>query len=180
MRILVFLLTLLAFPALAETVNVWLALRDDAQTAVINRLQCDRDPECVYDGPVTNRQARVFKAMTDRGTVQRLFKQQTAAGRVWTLWSVYFTEDRNTLLNAQIELDNLATTYPNQFRIAGAWWWDGRQIGTQWGDPVGDCSATTGTPAYPMPPQLADFMPGTDPTLRDVNIWFGQSPRCFQ
>lgn len=129
-------LLLLASPALADIVNVWVALRDDAQQAIITRLQCDRDEACIYSGPVTNRQARVFEKMSDRASVQRLFRVDTDAGRDWTVWSLYFDEPVNVLLLVQAELDNLATSYPTQFRIAGAWRWQpgdiaSRQVGTQ-------------------------------------------------
>lgn len=205
----------------AAPVNVWLALRDDGQTAIVTRLQCDRASDCTYvtgvsqaqcdtihqafldaqrqddcntRGPVTNRQAKVFALMSDRGNVQRLFRADTVAGREWTLWSVYFDEPGGVLLLIQAELDNLAAKYPAQFAIAGAWHWDGRQVGTQWVDVMDHSQGTTGAPTYARHSRLIQFMPDivtynangaeisrTRPlTLSDVNLSLGQSPRKFQ
>ena len=161
-------------------VNAWLALRDDAQSAIVTRLNWDEAAQGPYAGPVTNRQARVFGAMSDRSVVQRLFRVDTNAGRDWTLWSVYFDEPQNVLQKLADELGQLATDYPSQFVIVGAWHWDGRQIGTQWNE---DQTATTGTPTYPLHPRAIELMPdvddiGTRPTeVSDVNLLFGQAPR---
>ena len=183
MKKLLILALLWALPAFADPVNVWVALRDDAQGAIVTRLQCDRDEACVYSGPVTNRQAKVFAKMSDRGNVQKLFRVDRQGARDWTVWSLYFDEPVTVLQKIQVELDNLATNYPTQFRIAGAWHWDGRQVGTQWNV---DRTDVIGTPTYPVPARLIEAMPdldsiGTRPTqLTDINLLMGQVPRRFQ
>lgn len=151
-------------------VNVWIALRDDAQAAIKTRLDAD-DSGDPYSGPVDDRTARLFHRMIDRNTVQRLFKIATAGGRDYTLWSVNFDEPGNVLQKIKDELDRLAVEYPNRFIIAGAWLWDGSQVA-----------------GYPPDARLDRFMPDDideqgspvpNPTVRDINLLFGQSPRIF-
>lgn len=155
------------------TVNVWLAVRDDAQALIVERLRWDIESQGAYTGPVTDRQARLFGYMADQDTTQRLFKTRTAAGRVWTLWNLYFNLPGNILQIVKDELDQLAVDYPNHIVIAGAWRWNGEQV-----------------PGYPPHAQLLKFMPdvwnGDDPPtyspateLTDVNLLLGQSPRVF-
>ncbi len=111
-------------------VNVWLALRADAQALILTRLNWDEDVDGVYSGPVTDRQAKLFRLMADRATVQRLFRVD-ADTQDWTPWNVYFNESRNVLQKVQNELTQLAIDYPNHIRIVGAWHFDSRQVGTQ-------------------------------------------------
>ena len=157
-------------------VNVWLAIRDDAQGAVITRLNWDEETQGTYSGPVGDREHRIFKAMADRAEVQRLFEKASINSNLWNLWSVTFDETKSDLNEIADELDYLALTYPNQFIIGGAWFWDGRQVN-----------------GYPPHPKLIEFMPDvvtydengnelsrTRPTVvSDVNVGLGQSPRTF-
>jgi len=149
-------------------VNVWLALRDDAQSAINTRLDWDEETQGEYNGPVTDRQAKVFQLMADRANIQRLFKTDTIGGREWTLWNVYFNESSDILLKVKTELDQLTVNYPTQFVIAGAWLWDGTQVA-----------------GYPPHTRLIEFMPDIDDigarplTVSDVNLGLGQSPRQF-
>lgn len=140
-------------------VNVWIALRDDAQAAIKERLNAD-DSGTLYSGPVDDRTAKLFHRMVDRNNVQRLFNIATAGGRQYTLWSITFDEPGNVLQKIKDEIDRLATEYPNRFIVAGAWNWDGSQIVD-----------------YPPDPRLDRFMPGG--VVQDVNLIFGQSPRDF-
>lgn len=173
-------------------INVFLALRSDAQQSVVTRLTWNEEVQGEYTGPVTDRQAKLFRYMADRETTQALFRNATIGAFKWTLWSVYFplSLGSNVLQIIQDELDNLAVTYPTQFIIVGAWRWDGRQVGTRWNS---DRTDVTGTPTYPIHPRLIDLMPdevtydaeGNEvsrvrPTgLSDVNLLLGQSPRRF-
>jgi hypothetical protein len=207
-------------------VNVWVALRDDAQAAIRERLTWDEESQGPYTGPVSNRTAILFTRMRDIANVQRLFRVATINARQWTLWNLYFTERGNILQIIQDELDQLAIDYPNQFIIAGAWIWDNplacRQVGTQLDIQTRTVQGTkpepnpnyqpdpeapnydpnewitvsvdviqayvaghTGTPTYPLHPQLLELMPdvddiGTRPTeLSDVCLMAGQPPREF-
>ena len=164
-------------------VNVWLGIRDDAQTAINTCLDWDDSTE--YSGPVGDREKKIFKAMSDHAVVQRLFNKATINSTLWNLWTVYFDEPKDILIKVKNELDYLEATYPSQFVIAAAWHWDGRQVGTQYDEGV-----ITGTPTYPIHPKLIDFMPdvwnGDDPAtystatqLADVNLLAGQKPREF-
>ena len=134
----------------------------------------------------------------DVAVVQRLFREFTAGGKTYKLFSLYL----NNSQAAQDLFDKLQTNFPQDFAIVGVWHMDGRQAGTQWeldgeGVPTGN---VTGTPAYPIHAQAYRFMPdiveydengdvvSTTPAssnadLRDINILqadFGmQAPRRF-
>ena len=170
-------------------VNVWLGIRNDAQTAIEDCLDWDDSAE--YSGPVGDREKKIFQAMSDRAVVQRLFNKATINSNLWNLWTVYFDEPKDILIKIKNELDYLEDTYPTQFVIGAAWFWDGRQVGTQYTyDEDGVITGITGTPTYPAHPKLIDFMPdvwnGDDPAtystatqLTDVNLLAGQTPRRF-
>jgi hypothetical protein len=207
-------------------VNVWIALRDDAQSAIVTRLQWDEESQGPYTGPVEDRTAILFTRMLGGAEVQRLFRVATLGGRQYTLWNLYYQDRGSVLQVVQDELDQLAIDYPSQFIIAGAWIWDHslacRQVGTQldiqertvpresryrnpdyqpipeepnydpqkWIYEMRDTLETyvaghTGTPTYPLHPQLIELMPdvddvGTRPIeLSDINLVAGQPPREF-
>ena len=207
-------------------VNVWVALRDDAQAALVERFTWDVDTQGPYTGPVSDETALLFSRMRGGAVVQRLFRVATINARQWTLWNLYYNNRADVLQRVQDELDQLALDYPNQFIIAGAWIWDNqlaaRQVGTQlnvqtrtvqrqvrernpnWQpdeslpdyDPNLYVFVTrdveevfvdghTGTPTYPIHPQLLELMPdvddiGTRPTdLSDVNLLAGMPSREF-
>ena len=174
------------------TINVFLALRDDAQALIKERLNWDESTE--YSGPVTNRQNKLFKLMQDRANRQKLFRIDEISTRSWTLWSLYFDFDKDIMQKIQAELDDLTTNFPNHVKIVGAWHWDGRQAGTQFvRDAEGNITGTSGSPTYPLHARLIQFMPDdvtydengnetsrTRPTVpSDVNLAMGQSPRRF-
>ena len=168
-------------------VNVWLAVRDDAQALIVTRLRWDESVDGAYSGPVTDRQAKLFGLMADRATVHRLrlFRVDTDT-KDWTLWNLYFNESANILQKIQDELDQLAIDYPNHLRIVGAWHNDGRQVGTQFNrDADGNITGVTGTPTYPLHARILELMPdvddiGTRPTVpSDVNLLMGQTERRF-
>lgn len=182
-------------------VNVWIALRDDAQAQIKARLDWeadDPDTRGDYIGPVSDRHAKLFMRMQDLDSVQRLFRVDTDAGRDWTVWNLYFSASGTVLSFIAAEIADLVATYPNHIRVVGAWHWDGRQVGTQWDityDAEGNeiSRTTTGTPVYPVHPRLLELMPDdveydsngdeisrTRPTVpSDVNILYGQAPRRF-
>ena len=206
-------------------VDVFLGLRQDAQSAVKTRLNWDEESQGEYSGPVTNRTAKVFSKMQDRAVRLNLFKKPNLGGNDWNLWIVSFAESPTLLQVLQDELDALTAAYPSQFVIAGAFRWNPgdiacRQVGTQltidtrivsktWSilnpdyqpddqEPnfddrfvlriTGDVeeeyvSGSTGTPTYPLHPQLLQFMPDVDglpaTVLADVNLLQGQPPRSF-
>lgn len=166
-------------------VNVWLALRADAQALILTRLNWDEDVDGVYSGPVTDRQAKLFRLMGDRSNVQRLFRVDTDT-QDWTIWNLYFDFKADILTKIQDELDQLAIDYPNHIRIVGAWHNDGRQAGTQFTrDADGNITGVTGTPTYPIHARILELMPdvddiGTRPTVpSDINLLMGQTERRF-
>jgi len=164
-------------------INIWIALRQAARDAIVDRLTWNDAVDGDYNGPVPNWVARLFAAMHDRGTVQNLFRRdrrwltQGAVFRDWYLFSVNLDESKETLQIIREKLSDLELQYPSMVEIVGAWWWDGR--------PVGVREDGSGTPVYPLSARLLEFMPdvddvGTRPTApTDVNLIFGQAPRTF-
>lgn len=162
--------------------NLWLGITATAKSQLAQYL--DAEDETI---PTNRLQAvRIFRRMADRAVVEKLFRTPTIQGTVWHLYSVSFDLDREGVAAASDAITYLETEYPSHFAVAGAWHWDGRQVGTQWVDDVG--GATTGTPTYPLnTTQLLKFMPlvvtegGLEEpsTLTDVNLIQGQSPRRF-
>ena len=156
-------------------INLWLAIRDDAQVLIKEHFDWDEEIQGVYTGPITERQYKLFKLMTDTNVVQRLFRLDNDGTNDWILWSLYFNYTVDILLKIQSELDNLIAAYPNHVKIIGAWDWRGNQIG------------------YSIHPRILEFIPDTiiydasgneisraRPTIvKDMNLLFGQSPRTF-
>ena len=111
------------------TVNVWLGLRTTAQNAISTRLNWDEEFQGEYTGPISDRDAKVFRYMGDRGNKQRLFRVATISGANYALWSLDFSEN---LSQVKTEIDRLITENPTQMRVLGAWHHDdGRQVGTE-------------------------------------------------
>jgi len=158
-------------------VNVWIALRDDAQAAVKERLQWDEAVDGPYTGPVSDATALLFSRILGGAEVQRLFRVATINARQWTLWNLYYSNKKEVLLRVQEELDQLALDYPNQFIIAGAWAWDSqlacRQLGTQLVVETQTVQRTVGEPNPNYQPD--EGLPDYDPELyvqvvRDVDV----------
>ena len=165
-------------------VNLWLGMRKTASEVVKTRLNWDDSTE--YTGPITDREYKLFKLMADQEVVEGRFKVAIIGGNQWVLWTIGFEKPLNVLQKVQDEIDALLLKYPTQVYVGGAWFWDGRQVGTQF-DAEGNL---TGTPTYPIPAQLLKFMPdvwnGDDPptystatVLADEHLSLGQSPRDF-
>ncbi len=161
--------------------NIWLALRDDAQVLVVERLRWNVLTQGQYSGPITNRQARLFSYMADQDTTQRLFRVDNVGGHDWVAWNVYFNLPGNILQQARVELDQLIADYPNRVKVTGAWSFE-----------TGEQIKQGGVPIYPLHPRLIEFMPDvveavdrvetsrTRPTvLSDVILVAGQAPRDF-
>ena len=106
----------------------------------------------------------------DIAVIPGLFKTRTQGPRSWQLYSLLYDVETRQQFEQQVE--RFKSENPGQTDVLGAWHWeDGRQVGIE--------TDGSGVPLYPIPGRLADFMPGSDPTLRDVNLYFGQSPRQF-
>ena len=180
-------------------VNLWLALRDDAQALMQTRLDWDEESQGVYSGPITDRQAKLFGHIADRARQLGVFKVDTLNTRDWNLWTVDLNGTGDLLQLVKDELDQMALDYPTQFKIIGAWRWDpgmpfGRQVGTQFVfDADGAVIGVTGTPTYPLDSRALKFMPNIktwdadgnlltdDPAtvFTDVNLVQGQAARDF-
>lgn len=172
-------------------VNVWIVMSATATSVIRTRLLWDEETQGEYTGPVTNTEYLIFRKMAHFSNVERMFKRPTIAGKKRHLFSLNFTASAK----AQNALDYIAANRPNHFIIVGAWFWDSRQVGTQWeldidGERTGN---TVGTPLYPIHSKLIDFMPdiiehdsdgnviSTTPAtvVTDVNLLQGQAPRKF-
>ncbi len=163
--------------------NIWIVLSTQAKNAVNARL---RHTDGEYTGPVSDQEYNIFRRMVHHSANIDRWTSATFGGKTWTLFNLTFADPDKQLKKA---LDYLADNRGNSFRIGGCWWWDGRQVGTQWDEETGN---VVGTPIYPIPEQLIQFMPDdvdyTDPEnpvftpateLKQVNLEQGQHDRRF-
>ncbi len=177
-------------------VNVWVVMTATATSVIRTRLLWDEEEQgeeqSEYTGPVTDIEHRIFQKMAHYRNVEAKFKRPTIAGEKRHLFSLNF---RGTT-KAKAALDYIEANRPGHVIVVAAWWWDSRQVGTQWeldqdGERTGN---TTGTPTYPIHPRVIDFMPdivewdedgnviSTTPAsiLSDVNLVQGQQERRFE
>lgn len=179
-----------------STVNLWIALSDQGLTEFRAKRQ---DPDG-YDGPLDDDTYEVLDKMADQEVVRGLFASPTIGGKTYNLFSVYLP---GTARVAKA-IDDLTTNWPNHFIVIGAWWFDGRQAGTEWEIDEDEQSETygqrtgnvTGTPIYPIPAQAYRIMPPvnvydengdlvsstpatSNADLRDINLLASQAPRRF-
>jgi len=167
--------------------ELWLVITQQARDTLRPLLD---DEE--YDGQHLTA-VKIFRRIAERTGWERLFKTPTIQGKTWYIYSVIFNEmEQGVQQKARDAIDYLLAEYPNNIAVAGAWWWDGRQIGTQWVDENDHSQGTTGTPLYPVHPRLIDFMPdvwdNSDPDnpvqvpaadLAQVRVMQGQLDRRF-
>ena len=149
-------------------VNLWLVLSEQAQTRALESVRWDEESQGEYNGPLTNRQRRLFNYFADGDVVRQRFSSPTLQGRVANLWSLTFDEARDTLQAIQSEIDTLLATYPNNIAVIGAWnFRTGEQVG----------GYTIPNWAWRMMP--ADIGATSNADLQDINLIFGQAPRDF-
>ena len=177
-------------------VNVFLIITQTAKNT-LRHLMDDHE----YDGQHL-KAVRIFRRMAHYQVVEQMWKTPTIATKKRYLFSITLPS------KAKDAIDYLLEEYPNQIAVAGAWFWDGRQVGTQFvldedgsktynldenGEPI-DQPLTTGTSTYPIGRNaLLKFMPdiierdsegaiiSTNPAteLTDVNLEQGMQPRIF-
>lgn len=140
--------------------NIWLGLRDDANTLVIEYLKHDEESG-PYSGPVSARAGRFFKFMADQDNVGKLYKAPTLGGNIWHLWNISFSDSQYTLAQIRAEIDWIIATYPAQVSIVGAWEWTGEQFGTEhvWSTRQVDKWVVRHNPNYQPDPELPDYDP---------------------
>jgi hypothetical protein len=140
------------------TFNIWLGVSDTAKAEFKLINESFEEGGAPYVGPMDDKTFRILGHMHDANVVVEMFKHPTLGPHVRSLFSLY------PHTNVSGSLDYLEEQWPGHFIVAGAWQWDGRQIGTQWeldvdGNPTG---AVTGTPTYPIvEAALLQFMPDT-------------------
>lgn len=125
----------------------------------------------------------VFKQLGDPAA-RKVYRQDDSsnAPRVYELWNLYYTGVNSDQEAVDIRND-INAEFPGQVRTIGGWWFDGRQVGTEWTD--NDRLTVTGTPLFPFHASILEYMPdiddiGTRPTdPSDVNLLAGQAPRRF-
>ena len=153
--------------------QVWISIREDFAFPA-------DDPELDTELQAKNREA--LSRATDIDVVPLLFKQETQAGKQWTLY--IFTYDFELPRETEQAVERLASENPGQTRELGGWDWDGKMFGEEWAyDQDGNITGTTGVPLYPLYGNLLSYMPdvnGVPATeVTDVNILLGQTPRRF-
>ena len=174
-------------------VNLWIALSTVALAEFVEK----RDNEN-YSGPMDDQTFKYLSTAADLDTVQNIFNSFDFGGKTYKMFSIY-VEGTAAVQNA---VNHLTTNYPDHCIVAGAWWWDGRQVGTEWEwdytDPENPVKTggTTGTPTYTINPNTYRLMPDvvtydengdevsrtpatSNADLRDINILQGQEPRRF-
>jgi hypothetical protein len=111
----------------------------------------------------------------DINVIPGLFKRRAQGPRSWQLYSLLYEVDTRQQFEQAIE--RFKSENPGTTDVLGAWHFeDGRQAGIELDG--------SGVPLYPIPGRLSDFMPddpdGTpNPTVRDVNLYYGQAHRDF-
>lgn len=160
-----------------KTANLWMGFDDRAQSGANN--------------------SAVFRALGDP-SVRDIFKHHNPSGpRSYELWSLYYeVETEQELRDIRNDLN---AEFPGQVRTIGAFWWDGRQVGTEWeldenGERVFHIEIddegqeeiiwhTTGQSIFPLHTSILEYMPDIDGSpateLTDVNLGQGQTPRIF-
>jgi len=167
-------------------INVVIALSDTAR-AVLAAVQAD--PEL---RPELNTVAdTITKSDGSGGLFTEMCKDYLSldTGVTYKAFS-YYTDEAGLDLTDQL----LAGEFAGEAVIGGAWYLDGRQVGTEWEiDEEGDLTGnTTGTPRHPVQPLLIAFMPdvwdNTDPEnpvqvaateLAQIHKISGQKDRRF-
>jgi hypothetical protein len=158
--------------------NVWIVISDEVLELIKDRIN---DPD--YDGTLINL-VRFLRRQADFKTTSKKWKRPTIGGKERILFSVNYGQD-DDLQEIRDAIDELSEKLGTDFGVAGAWWWDSRQVGTQWDEEDGE---PTGDPLYPInATQLLKFMPDVwdgpvlvpATELADVNLIQGQKPRRF-
>ena len=153
-------------------VNVLVAISATGTTAIRERLSWNEETQGEYSGVISKTEHAIFKKMHDVAIVQSRFRKPTIAGKSWRMFSLNFEASNK----AKEALDWIAENRAGHFYIMGAWWYDGRQVGTQFVYDeegiqqfdeviedeivISSTPQTTGTPTYPInSAQLLKFMP---------------------
>ena len=132
-------------------INVWIEIRDD------------------FDFTSETNQA-TLALCGDIAVIPGLYKNRVQGPHSWQLYSLLYDVETRQEFEQAVEL--FKSENPGQADVLGAWNWDGSQV------------TDNNVPLYPIPGKLSNFMPddaegNPDSTLRDVNLYAGQSPRVF-
>ena len=101
----------------------------------------------------------------DLAVIPNVFETRAAGGN----WQVYsLTYDMPTWPEIEQAVELFKSENPGSTGVLGAW-----DFST--GEQIDD----NDVPVYPIPGYFSDYMPDGDPTVRDVNLYFGQTPRNF-
>ena len=141
-------------------INAFIEIRNDFDWPAEN-------PEDDTEQQAKNRVA--LSKCGDIDVIPGLFKGRTQGPRTWQLYSMLYDVVDRVQFEQEVEL--FKSENPGTTDVLGSWNWDGTQVNDD------------GTPIYPIPSRLIDYMPDVDGSpatvLTDVNLYFGQSPRDF-
>lgn len=144
-------------------INAWVEIRDTFVWPP------DADPA---DDTVQEAVNRATIALCgDIAVIPNLYKTRTQGPRSWQLYSLLYDVEQQRDFEIAIEL--FKSENPGDTDVLGAWHWvTGEQV------------KDNDVPLYPIPGSLNSYMPddpGGPPnsTLRDINLYFGQSERNF-
>ena len=148
-------------------VNIWLILTATAKNALRPLMSDDS-----YDGQHL-KAVKIFRKMAHFAVVERMWKNPMIGSKKRFLFSINLTASKK----AKAAIDYLLAEYPNQIAVGGAWFFDGRQVGTRFvytvdgsqifdelldddGNVISSTPQVRGTPTYPInETQLLKFMP---------------------
>lgn len=147
-------------------INAWVEIRDNFEFPAEN-------PEDDNELQAKNRET--LARCGDIAVIPNLFKRRTQGPRSWQVYSLLY--DVATRQEFEQAIERFKSENPGDTDVLGAWdFFTGEQINDN------------GVPLYPIPGRVSDFMPDDydddgnpvpNPTVRDVNLYFGQAPRVF-
>jgi len=143
-------------------INAWLEIKDTFTWPAENS---EDDTEL----QAKNRQT--LERCGDIQVIPGLYKTRTLGPRSWQLYSLLYDVQSIPEFEQAIEL--FKSENPGDTDVLGAWHWE-----------TGNQVTDDNVPLYPIPGGLSNFMPD-DPdgtpnnTQRDINLYFGQTPRDF-
>lgn len=158
---------------MSNYVNIWMAVSAQAT----NEYKSKDELGDAYGGPMDDTTFSILSKLADKSTLDKFYTTPTIGGKIYSIFSLYI-EGTAKLATA---IDYITTEWPTHIVILGAWWMDGRLVGTDWvldvnGNPTGEI---TGTPTYPVHDQTWRIIPGasSNADLKDLLIIQGQTLR---
>ena len=146
-------------------INAWVEIRNDFTFPA-------EDPADDTELQAKNRET--LSKCGDIAVIPNIFKARVQGPRTWKVYSLLYDVQTGQEFEQAVEL--FKSENPGQTDVLGAWHYeDGRQYGVELNG--------SGTPLYPIPARVIDYMPDVDGSpatvVTDVNLYYGQAHRDF-